>query len=260
MRKTQKGFTLVELIVVITILAILGTIAFISLGSYTADARNAKRTEGVGKLASAVDNGTISGTPIMAFVVTTGSELSNISLAGTGTMNSSGTQSGSYNAGDPNGSALNINEDQFADPQTTDKYKMAVTSLVGGAFQVASILEDAAGNKAKVVGSFNQRTVAASAASGSTTGTNKFKISDLALINYYKAGDEVDLLTASTGTGETATIAGVSTDGQTLTLTADLAFSTVDDIALNADESTGLIASSSSGTLAVTEGGTNLPY
>jgi prepilin-type N-terminal cleavage/methylation domain-containing protein len=42
MKKIQKGFTLVELIVVITILAILGTIAFISLGGYAQDAKNAK--------------------------------------------------------------------------------------------------------------------------------------------------------------------------------------------------------------------------
>ncbi len=40
---TIKGFTLAELIVVITILAILGTIAFISLQGYTKDARDGVR-------------------------------------------------------------------------------------------------------------------------------------------------------------------------------------------------------------------------
>ena len=43
MRNTKsQAFTLVELIVVITILAILGTIAFISLQGYSQDAKNAK--------------------------------------------------------------------------------------------------------------------------------------------------------------------------------------------------------------------------
>ena len=43
MRSTKnQAFTLVELIVVITILAILGTIAFISLQGYSQDAKNAK--------------------------------------------------------------------------------------------------------------------------------------------------------------------------------------------------------------------------
>jgi type II secretory pathway pseudopilin PulG len=45
---------LVELIVVITILAILGTIAFISLQGYSADARNSKRISDLGTIASAI--------------------------------------------------------------------------------------------------------------------------------------------------------------------------------------------------------------
>nr|MDD3720382.1 FISUMP domain-containing protein [Candidatus Gracilibacteria bacterium] len=42
-QKKKKGFTLVELIVVITIIAILGTIAFISINTYTIHARNGVR-------------------------------------------------------------------------------------------------------------------------------------------------------------------------------------------------------------------------
>lgn len=46
-KSTKKAFTLVELIVVITILAILGTIAFISLQGYSAEARDSKRLTNV---------------------------------------------------------------------------------------------------------------------------------------------------------------------------------------------------------------------
>lgn len=65
MKKLQKGFTLVELIVVITILAILGTIAFISLQGYSQDAKNAKVSSDLSTLSSAIEialtDGTLSG-------------------------------------------------------------------------------------------------------------------------------------------------------------------------------------------------------
>lgn len=55
MRNTNKAFTLVELIVVITILAILGTIAFISLQGYTGEAKNSKVTSDLRNIASAIE-------------------------------------------------------------------------------------------------------------------------------------------------------------------------------------------------------------
>jgi len=50
-----KAFTLVELIVVITILAILGTIAFISLQGYSQEAKNSKVTSDIRTLISAIE-------------------------------------------------------------------------------------------------------------------------------------------------------------------------------------------------------------
>jgi len=44
MNYNKKGFTLVELIVVITILAVLGTIAFLSLQGYSKKSRNSVRS------------------------------------------------------------------------------------------------------------------------------------------------------------------------------------------------------------------------
>jgi len=54
MRNTKNAFTLVELIVVITILAILGTIAFISLQGYSQDAKNSKVTSDLASLAKKI--------------------------------------------------------------------------------------------------------------------------------------------------------------------------------------------------------------
>ena len=51
----KKAFTLVELIVVITILAILWTIAFISLQWYTRDARDAKRVSEIWNIAKSLE-------------------------------------------------------------------------------------------------------------------------------------------------------------------------------------------------------------
>ena len=50
----SKGFTLVELIVVITILAILATIGFISLQGYSANTRDTKRTNDLRALTTAI--------------------------------------------------------------------------------------------------------------------------------------------------------------------------------------------------------------
>lgn len=53
--KRRHGFTLVELIVVITILVILGTIAFVSLGSYAGTARDGSRVSDLANLSKGLD-------------------------------------------------------------------------------------------------------------------------------------------------------------------------------------------------------------
>jgi prepilin-type N-terminal cleavage/methylation domain-containing protein len=50
-----KGFTLVELIVVITILAILGTIGFLSIGGYSSRARDSARIGDLAQVSKSLD-------------------------------------------------------------------------------------------------------------------------------------------------------------------------------------------------------------
>ena len=69
MKIMSKGFTLVELIVVITILAILGTIAFISLQGYSQDAKNSKVASDIRTIVTSVETKLTEGKISMANVV-----------------------------------------------------------------------------------------------------------------------------------------------------------------------------------------------
>lgn len=53
--RNSYAFTLVELIVVITILVILGTIAFISLSGYSGSARDSSRVSDITNLSKSLD-------------------------------------------------------------------------------------------------------------------------------------------------------------------------------------------------------------
>lgn len=90
MRNTKKAFTLVELIVVITILAILGTIAFISLQGYSGEARDSKRLSNVNDIVKKMNIEVSKGTALSSLVTASGAEISK-TINNTGSLATQGT-------------------------------------------------------------------------------------------------------------------------------------------------------------------------
>lgn len=62
--REARGFTLVELIVVITVLAILATVGFVSMGGYSKDARDAAREYDTSLIGKAISSQSALGSPV----------------------------------------------------------------------------------------------------------------------------------------------------------------------------------------------------
>ncbi|MDD5197450.1 MAG: type II secretion system protein [Candidatus Gracilibacteria bacterium] len=237
-----KGFTLVELIVVITILVILGTIAFLNLGGMSASARDSQRTSDLNQINQQIMvQQAKSGISYLNMISGTGNNLTSISLAGGAAVTNK------YAAGNVGYTVLGIDKTKFQDPTKDTEYRMGATSLVGSAYELAASLEES--KTALVMGSYRARTTANTASgtvSGSiitlTNGLGTFKIGDI-LID---------------GASHTGTVAGISGDLSRITFTGDLASSS--GFVLGALESAGLIGAASALSTAVENGKTILPY
>ena len=246
MINTKKAFTLVELIVVITILAILGTIAFISLQGYSADARNSKRTSDLGNIQSAISLKQVEGVPLLSFVTNNAdNDLDTPDIAG---LLDAAT---AYDAGTPSYTVLNVVEKDFKDPN--DKaYRIGATTLKAGAFQLAATMEVDGVDTAQVNGTYVQRTD--TAVTGGTIDGNTFTIPDTSA-NFFKVGDTVTDVVGDT------TISKVSRDGVTITLARAASGAS---LALAEPEELGLIGSSAGASGALTPipnlSTTALPY
>jgi len=242
MINTKKAFTLVELIVVITILAILGTIAFISLQGYSTDARNSKRTQDLNNLAWAVNIKITKGTPIMSFAADTSAQpatLPQIAWA-TGTTTN-------YKAGIPNYTTLGVKAADFKDPNGPD-YRVGITTTQDGKFEFAASIENWAGDStAKVTGNYKART---SSGTVTATGTNTVTLNN-ASINIFFRNDVIKI------GAQTGTINQVSDDGLILTTSAQ--FTSTGNIALNSTETVWLIDSKTTW-IPVENKTANVPY
>lgn len=247
MKQKQTGFTLVELIITITILTILGTVAFVSVQGYSQSARNAIRIENIGKIAVVVDNKKINGSNIL-WLNHTGSEVINAQIAGTGAIIWV-----NYKAGELNEIALGVWRDQFIDPLSQEEYKLGITSQKWWSFQVAAAIEDDNIAKAKVIGTYTPReSININWTSG--LGTSRIQLQDYTMIGKLFTGDT---LTWSLVPPDTK-ITSISYDGIIISLNKGTISNTW-FIALANNEVEGLILDSS-GTQAVTDGNTSLPY
>ncbi|MDD2907427.1 MAG: InlB B-repeat-containing protein, partial [Candidatus Gracilibacteria bacterium] len=146
--KIKKAFTLVELIVVITILAILGTIAFINLQGYSISARDSKRISDINNIMKKVGIESSKGTSLSSLINTT-------------KTNTGLTIDGNNTALSIQGTAnfLNLKEDgnSFKDPITNGDYVLSysVGGTGTGAYkfnQVSTINEEL--NQAVVKGNY----------------------------------------------------------------------------------------------------------
>lgn len=156
-RNTKKAFTLVELIVVITILAILGTIAFISLQGYSGDAKNSKVTSDLRNIASAIETtSTKNGTSLLSMVDAT---IAANAIPDTTSTFGSGTQIAiwtNYDIGNVDFAVIGQNGADFLDPNGANaKYLFAaVTSSTFKAYQLAGQIIDNDTKKARITGTY----------------------------------------------------------------------------------------------------------
>ncbi len=251
-----RGFTLVELIVVITILVILGTIAFLNLGGVSGSARDSQRISDLNQINTQITVTQAKNGIVYANLVTTSADskaLTSPSVAGV-------TPSASeYTAGDLNYAALGIDSAKMKDPTAKVAYKIGQTTLAGGAYELSAALEDNNGAKAGLVmGTYRARTQAETASSGAVVAATDTKIT---LTNTPMNFEVGDVIMGTTGTGK---IIAISSDGKTLTLAgANIVAAAGATLKLAAaDEMKGLTASGSStaNANAVTNKGTFLPH
>jgi len=154
MKKVQKGFTLVELIVVITILAILGTIAFISLQGYSQDAKNSKVSSDMRTIVSAIETGVTDGTLTLSSVVDASGSGTSVEVAGATFGSGVLVASGTYAIGAIDFVSLRQNGADFIDPEG-NAYVSAYISDSNNSdntfYQVAGQTRTAAGTYEAVV-------------------------------------------------------------------------------------------------------------
>ena len=146
----KAGFTLVELIVVITILAILGTIAFISLQGNTQDAKNSKVSSDLRSLVTAIEVATTKGDTTLIGIYGTGTVADN-SVTGAAFSGVTLTGSENYNVGTIDFTALKQSSDSFVDPDGNQYVYSYIANGSEAYYQIAGEITEVSGLITKYV-------------------------------------------------------------------------------------------------------------
>ncbi len=243
----HKWFTLVEMIISITILSILTTLGFLGMAGYIESAKNTVRIEDIGKIITIVESETISGITLLAFT-SWWQEVWGASIWWTGAIIGI-----NYKAGDILPSVLKIIAPDFEDPRG-DIYKIGVTTKNTWKYELSSIIVWNNQDIARVVWIYSPRIQKPILWIGKAW-TKKFTLSLPEDTAKFYTQDVV------TGTGVTSgtTIMMISSDGMRITLSNTL---TVDitSLELAVDETQGLILWKNGGVTPVVEGGLITPY
>ena len=248
---STRGFTLVELIVVITILVILGTIAFLNLGGMSATARDAQRTSDLNQISTQIM--IAQAKQGIAYTTMLSGTVAN-SLTGANNLGGTGITSTSYLGGDVNYTVLGIDSAKFSDPVSKTTYKMAATSVAGGSYELASKLEET--QTALVMGTFKSRSTQSAGTITSTGANNTILLSNADIGKFF----ENDIVGNGTYTGTINRIIFNNANGVTLSLGSIAGtFGSTGSLNLAKTDSTGLIRGL--GTVSpVVNKGTILPY
>ena len=258
MKKIHKWFTLVELVVVITILAILGTVALLSFRWYSWDARNSKRITDLNSIKNNVTQEITNGQNLLNFATWL---LENQIPAVATPLIAGATPvlATNYQAGPINYPSIGMVAEDFFDPATQASYIIWVTTTYKwGAFQVAAKMDpvDDGLNHAYILGTYKPR-----ATSGLTGYINAgsilwsgpllgkvFTITSGADVGKFKVGDTVTCTPVCT-VPATRTITKISADGLTVTFWVAITAATIlTAISINGNDNVGLIDENNTGT------------
>ena len=247
MKENKKWFTLVELIVVITILAILGTVAFISLQSYAGIARNALRLDWISKISTIVETKKQAWISMLAFA-NSGQEVPNAQIWWTWTI-----LWWDYQAGTINASVLEIKSKNFIDPTSGELFRIWVTTKKWGQYEVATAIEDWWNARSKISGNYEKREIETLNWSG-LLGEKTFTLSNTVNINKLLEWDTISWPGIAIGTK----VVRLSSNWLTIFLDTFLTADT-NSIELGSEEVDGLITWTD-WAIPVTDNSSTIPY